>query len=186
MSIVAFSGMFALLFFGPLILGGKNRHGRHGSDEDSLAGSIIKWVVENPEMVIAICCVGVIVMNIYLLVKNTKNKYIVGIDLENDTLFFKITDLYFKNIEKVSISVSSVTFTIINKTSDMEGKTQSLRFNDIRTDELIGMIKPRHVIWSDQFNDVRRACKKLSEIGVVGIKKNGKSSSTVGDLFKPR
>jgi hypothetical protein len=183
LSVFAFTGMYGLLIFGPLLMGGKSRSRSH-TDGNGLGAEIMIFLMENTAIVLVVCAMSVVVTNIYLLVKNTKNKYIVGIDVDNEQLTFIITDLYFKKVEKRTVSVNDVSFLLRTKFSEVAGKKQILKFFDKKNEKVIGFIKPNHVIWSDQVLDIRRALKELNSMGIEGSKIVGKDNTAMGNIFK--
>lgn len=186
LSIFAFVGMYGLILFGPMFMGGRSRNRARNEDGNSFAAEIMFYFMEHLALVIGICILAVVLTNVYLLIKNTKNQYIVGIDVDDEELTFTITDLYFKKVEERIVPLSDVSFVLKSKFSDVEGKKQTLIFTDKRDKQTIGFIKPNHVIWSDQIRDIRKALKHLNSIGVEGSKVVGKDRTAMGNIFNSR
>ncbi|XOV68187.1 MAG: hypothetical protein ACFHU9_03235 [Fluviicola sp.] len=151
-STVAFVATFALLFFGPLMLGSRNRG---GNSKDGLTYQIISFVLEHPEVHVGALFAALLIMNGYIFYKNRKVKYIRKVAFDSDEVKIELTNLYFSKTKKVVIPSSHFEFYIKNTVNLDNDKKQEVIFRNKRSNEVIGIIKPKHFFWSEQLVQLR-------------------------------
>lgn len=181
-SVFAFSGMFALLFFGPIFLESKVSH--HSRNEDDLPVQFLFYLIEHPEVQFLLCFLGVLVMNFYLIFKNSRKKFIVEMEANNTHVLFGKTSLYYRKIVEVKIDIAHLEYLIHTKKSDSNEKTQTLQFIDKSTGDLVGIIKPSHHLWSDELVQIRSSLAILENLGVTKRNAESETSSAGGMIFR--
>ena len=183
-SALAFSGTFALLFFGPLLLSAKSRRRPYRDEDTSLELDIISYLLEHPEVQIGLCILAVIIYNVYIISKNSKRKYAVSISQDGDNLSIGISNLYYKTVTEHRLPIKDLAYEIKTKTSDAGEKQSTLRFIDRSKNREIAIIKPSHILWSKQIRDIRDSLKKLDSLNVIREEHNSTYTSVLGSLFK--
>lgn len=164
-SVFAFSGMFALLFFGPMFLESGGRR-RSLGDGKGIAYDFLIYLISHPEIQFLICVLAVIAYNIYLVIRNTRSKYVVSLNLVDSTIEIGMTNLYYKNTITKDLPISDLSYTIESKKDSSNEKKQTLKFVDKSTGKVIGVIKPKHFIWNEQVPQVKKALAELTQLGV--------------------
>jgi hypothetical protein len=183
-SALAFTGTFALLFFGPLLLSGKSRSRHHGNTDNDPGLLFIKFIIEHPEIQFGVSILAVLIYNLIIIKNNSKKNYAVSIDIDNYMVIIGKTNLYYKEVENVSLPLENLTYTLVTKTSDAGEKQSTLRFIDKTNRKIIAAIKPSHIIWNNQVRDIRLALRELDSLGVNKDEHNSTYTSVLGSLFK--
>lgn len=183
-SALAFTGTFALLFFGPLLLSGKSRSRHHGNNDNDPGLLFIKFIIEHPEIQVGVSVLAVLIYNLIIIKKNISRKYAISVDISDDTVIIGKTNLYYKDVANASLPLKNLTYEIATKTSDAGEKQSTLRFIDKTNREVIAIIKPSHIIWSNQVRDIRNALKELDSLGVKKEEHNSTYTSVLGSFFK--
>lgn len=172
-SAVAFVGTFAMLFFGPLMLGSRNRS---GNSENSLSYIIIEYFIEHPEVKIGISVLALVAMNIYVFVKNQKVNYIVKIASDANVINLTLTNMYFSKMKQIEIPLSDFEFYLESKVSDNTEKKQKLVFKRRSENNTIGEINPKHFFWADHLLQVRNVMHELKTYRVENINATNRKS----------
>ncbi len=159
-SVVAFVGTFAMLFFGPMMLG--SRH-RVNDVDDRLAVKFVLYILENPGVHIGLSVLAVLLTNVYLLRKNRKMRYVVGIALDEEIISFELTNLYYSKKSRIELPLSDFEFSIETKVSEINEKKRKIIFNNKMNQSNIGFIDPDHLFWSDHLIKIRNVIKELGE-----------------------
>jgi hypothetical protein len=181
-SALAFTGTFAVLFFGPLILSSRRRVGRDSENDPGL--NFIEFMFEHPEIQIGACILAVLIYNVSIAIKNSRKKYVVGLQLNQSELSIKITNLYYKEVETISTPLENLEYIIRTRNSDDGDKQSSLEFVNKETSTTIGLIKPSHIIWSDQIPAIRSALSELRKLGVEKKVQKSNHRSLGGAFFR--
>ncbi len=180
-SVFAFSGTFALLFFGPMFLFSGSSKGGQESTESALR--IIGFLLEHPLLQISICVLIVVVYNINIAKKNSKGHYLVTLTTNNNIAKMGLTNLYYKTITEIEIPIKDLKYNVQTKPSELEGKSTIINFFDHRTGNKIAVLKPYHIIWVNQIKHIKKAIGELNKLGVKGTKSKKSSFSVIGWLF---
>lgn len=159
-SVVFFVGTFALLFFGPLMLGAKSRW-KNG--ENSFNMNIIEFLLTHPIVYFGASVIAVILCNLYIFVKNKKMKYVVGVKIDNDIIEICLTNLYFSQERKVELSLSDFELNIEQRETEFKEKNQTLIFKNSKTKDIIGKINPKQAIWEDKLIEVKSMLVELKQ-----------------------
>ncbi len=167
-SVLGFTGTFALLFFGPMMLSART----HSRDSDSFGIQIIQFLFTHPEVQISLCILAVLIYNIIIFTNNSKFKYLVRIDLDEKLINIGVTNLYYKTVKYIYVTQEELEYEVITNTTDIGGKESILNLIDKKTRTIIATILPTHIIWCDQLRDIKFA---LSELKKIGISKTTKS-----------
>lgn len=183
LSALAFTGTFALLFFGPLLIAGKTQSKTlQSSDSDSMQ-DLILYIVKHPEFSIGLSIFAVVVTNTYLFIKNSKKHYVVSVELDNENIILGKTNLYYRATETISIPLKQLALQLISNKSDSGEKKSSLVFLNSEDNKPLGCINPSHIIWSKQINEIRQAIVEIETLGVPKNKLNKTRRSFIGFLF---
>lgn len=180
-SVFAFLGMFALLFFGPLLLEGKTN--RHSQSNDDLPIQFLFYMIEHPEIQYLLCFLAVLVMNLHIIYKNSRKNFIVKIEVNDTQVKFSKASLYYRKIEEQKIKTTQLEFLIKTKTSDADEKKQTLQFINKSNGRIIGIIKPSHHLWNDQLIQIRTALYTLKNLGISKKNTISNYTSVLGSLF---
>ncbi len=159
-SAVAFAGTFALLFFGPIMLGARRKG---GDSEDSLSYNAVEFILNHPEVHVGASVLAVVIMNLFILVKNRKIKYITKIGIDEDKVQIELVNLYFTRRNQISIPKSDFDFYIKSSVSDDNEKKQTIIFRNTRESRVVGEIKPSHFFWSEQIIQLRNMIGELKD-----------------------
>lgn len=183
-SVFAFSGTFALLFFGPMFLAAGSSDGQ-GVDDATADTTLnfIGYMLEHPAVEVSICLFVVLVYNITIAVKNARRNYLVIIDVNDGHVQLGLTNSYYKTVEQIEIPINNLEYQIIKKSSELSGKTSRVKFFNNRTGSLIAIIQMDYIIWEAQVKDIKKALVKLDELGVKRGKTQESSFSIIGKLF---
>lgn len=158
-TVFTFMGTFAILIFVPLMLGGKSSV---VPTEDRLAYSIVDYLFHHPEIQIGIPIAAAALMNIYLIFKNRKIKYIVKIEHNASNIQFDLTNLYFSKQVQMELPLSDLEFYLENKVNDDNEKQQKIVFRNAVQNVIIGEIKPDHIFWSERLLHIREVIHELN------------------------
>jgi hypothetical protein len=82
-SAIAFTGTFAMLFFGPIIFGGRKSAYRNN---DHFVTSIIKNLFDHPLLYFGLCVLAVAIINAYIVYTNRKIKYTTKIEFDDEKI----------------------------------------------------------------------------------------------------
>lgn len=158
-SAVAFIGTFALLFFGPMMLGRR----RNVNGEDSLTFKLVQYIIEHPEIQVGISVLAVLFTNFYIIIKNKKIKYIIKIEQGEETIRMELTNLYYTKSQQIEISKSDFEFYFENSVTRDNEKRQTIVFNNKRDNKTIGEINTQHFFWSEYSLQLRKVIHELKE-----------------------
>lgn len=163
-SAVAFVGTFALMFFGPMFLGGKRR--RSGDYENSLSYQLIVYINEHPEVHVGASILAVIVYNIYLVIKNSKSKYISSVSVSESEVILGRTNLYFSKFEEIIVPIQNFQFILEKKVNSSNEKKSIIIFKDINQSKEIGRILPDHFAWEEKLIQIKNMIAELKEFRI--------------------
>lgn len=159
-SAVAFIGTFAMLFFGPMMLG-SSRGGNNS--ENSLSYQLIEYFIKHPEVQIGLSLLAVVIMNGYIFYKNRKVKYIVKIEQDAPVIRLELTNLYFSRRTQVEILATDFEFTVENSVSENNEKRQKIIFRNKIDNKTIGEIDPKHFLWSEHLVQLKNMIRELDQ-----------------------
>lgn len=158
-SVVAFIGTFAMLFFGPMMLGSKSR----GVDaEDRLSYTIIKFIIEHPEIQIGLSVLAVVIINIYIIFKNHKIKHITHLAHDENHIQIELTNLYFSKTKKVEIPTANFEYSIEKLRTYNNEKRLKIIFRNKSKNTIIGEINPKHSFWSEHLIQLKGMIQELN------------------------
>ena len=180
-SVFAMAGTFALLFFIPLFAGGKNS-GRGRSNDWAI--DFIVYMAKHPAIQVGICVLVALAYNIYIFYTHKKRNYVVGLSSMDEKVALTLTNLYYQRTVTLVVPLKNLEYKVITKTSDIDGKTTNIHFVEKDSQNIVGVIKPGHVIWSKHKKPIMEALYQLHLLGVKStrVKKGGQSS--VETFFK--
>ncbi len=158
-SAVAFIGTFAMLFFGPMMLG----RSRSVNGEDSLTFKFVQYLIEHPEIQIGLSVLAVLITNFYIFIKNKKIKYIIKIEQDEKTIRIELTNLYYTKSKQTEIPKSDFEFYFKNSITQDNEKRQTIVFNNTRDNKIIGEINTKHFFWSEHSLQLRKVINELKE-----------------------
>lgn len=156
-SAVAFIGTFALLFFGPMMLGRSTRV----NGEDGLSFKIVQYLIEHPEIQVGLSILAILIANFYILIKNKKIKYIVKIEQDEKAIILHLTNLYYTKSRLIEISNSDFEFYFKNSVTQDNEKRQTIVFNKKRDNKTIGEINTKHFFWSEHRIQIMKVINEL-------------------------
>ena len=159
-TVFAMSGTFALLFFGPFLLGAKSSSRHRGDGTEELSLNIIGYFVTHPFAQLTICLVVALIVNIYIIYQNRKRKYVFTIELDENNYKIGLSNLFYRNTEVIEINKEALIIDIIQKKVEND-KWTKYKIKNAQTHEIIGEIDPRHVLWSDHKKELKSAFKNL-------------------------
>lgn len=156
-TVVSFVGAYALLFFGPMLLGGRRGNG--------IGKDIVFYLVKHGEVHLLISLLICILYNAYTYIKNSKVNCVVGVQYESGHFDLKLTDRYFRKLHSIRIEAAKLKVEF-EKNPDEEGrpKTKGILFRDLSTQRVIGKIVPSHLFWSESLLEVRSCLAEIREI----------------------
>ncbi len=99
-----FVGTFAMLFFGPMLLDGRN----HRSGENGLGYYIVVFLLEHPMVQIGISALATLGYNIYTFIVNRKIKYVVQVHVTSDMAEIHLTNLYYSKMKIIQIPLTEL------------------------------------------------------------------------------
>lgn len=155
-----FVGTFALLFFGPMFLDGRN----HRSNEHGLGYYIVVFLLEHPKVQIGICVLTSVVYNVYTVIVNRKVKYVVQVYVIEDLAEIHLTNLYYSKVKTIQIPLNDLSYKIESKVTDTNEKKQKLKFINQKTMETIGIIDTKHFFWSEKIREIRAMLAELKSL----------------------
>ncbi|MFT5819518.1 MAG: hypothetical protein ACI8ZM_000742 [Crocinitomix sp.] len=182
-TVFAFSGTFALLFFGPLFMAAGSRGGSQREAAVDRSLGILGWLFEHPEVQVSICLLVVVIYNITIIRKNSRKNYLVSFDIDGPRGVLGLTNLYYKTTEEIEILIENLEYEVQIKSVDKREKTSALKFFDTKSGNEIAVIKPRYILWNTQVKDVKKALWELDQLGVKKTKSKKNASSFIGFLF---
>jgi hypothetical protein len=159
-STVAFTGTFAMLFFGPLMAGSK---GNDGDTENSLVLQIILYVINHPEIPIGLSALAVVIANVYIVFKNQQIKYIVKIEYDESKIQLELTNLYYTKRQQIEIPTADFEFYFEDSITEDHEKLQKIVFRNTFENRSIGEINPKHFFWSEHLIQVKNVIQELKE-----------------------
>lgn len=172
-SAVAFIGTFAMLFFGPMMAGSRNR----GMDaENSLSYKIIHYLIEHPEVQIGLSVVAVVITNCYILIKNQTVKYIVKIEFDERAIRMELTNLYYTKRKQIEIPATHFEFYIENSVTGDNEKRQKIVFRNTVDQSIIGEINTKHFLWSEHLLQLKNVILELNEYRTLNKTENNHKS----------
>ncbi|MDX1348819.1 MAG: hypothetical protein R3279_01160 [Putridiphycobacter sp.] len=177
-SVFAMAGTFTLTIFVPLFSGAKSRNSR-----DSSADLLI-FFLEHPGITFGLCVGVTLIYNIYTFSSNKKRNYVVGMRHTDGQIIFGLTNIYYKQTHEISVPVVNLEYKVITKTSDIDGETTTIHFVEKDTQNIVGVIKPGHVIWSKHKKAIMEALYQLHLLGVKSTRVKKGGTSSVEALFK--
>jgi len=170
-SAVAFIGTFAMLFFGPMMAGSRSR----GVDaEDRLSFKIIQYLIEHPEVQIGLSVFAVVILNIYIIFKNQKIKYIVKIEYDDSVIQMELTNLYYSKKQQIEIPTKDFEFYIENSVTEDNEKRQKIVFRNTLENRTVGEINTKHFFWSDHMIQLRNVIQELEQYRKISITANNR------------
>jgi len=185
-TVIAFIGTFSILFFGPLFLSASSRdqsYGKEGTTDWSI--NFLGYLIEHPEVQIGICAAVVLIYNGWIIFKNSKRNAVISIENLGSTLKFGLTNLYYRKVSFLEINIDAITLESHVKSLESDEWTE-LRFNNKKTGEIVGIIRPQHVLWTNKIKELNAALRMLDklDIGCQIIKKP--YGSIIGWFFRKK
>ena len=159
-SVYAFVGMFALLFFGPLMMEGRRR----GDKGEGPGAHFLHYMVDHPEVQFAVCAAAVIAYNIYVVFRNSPTKFVVSIRIKDDLIEVGLTNLYYKKVITKSVQLSDFYYVIDTQKVGEKEKKQTLKLIDGSTSNVIGIIKPSYFIWEKHLTQLKGAIQEMKKL----------------------
>lgn len=181
-SAVAFTGTFALLFFGPLFLAPRSRH-LSSQDEVPPSISFLEYMLEHPMVQIGICIVVVIIYNVRIFLSNNQRTAVIFIGLQDDQIEIRTSDRYFRGEQKLQIPLEQFGFQIVAKADDSGDGSSEVHFIQTSSNKILGKIQTSHAIWNAHIPTIREALKALEALGVQKLKTRRRSSGLFAALF---
>jgi soluble cytochrome b562 len=155
-----FVGTFAMLFFGPMLLDGRN----HRSGENGLGYYIVVFLLEHPKVQIGISVLTAFGYNIYTFIVNRKIKYIVQVHITADLAEIHLTNLYYSKMKIVQVPLADLSYKIENKVTDNNEKKQKVKFFNQGTSEVVGIIDMKHFFWAENIRAIRTMLAELKSL----------------------
>lgn len=160
-----------MLFFGPLLLGSRSRT---GEVEDSLSFNLIQYLFEHPEVQIGLSVLAVVFINIYIVFKNQKMKYIVKMEYDDSVIQMELTNLYYSKKQLVETPTKDFEFFIENSVSDDNEKHQKIVFRNALENNILGEINLQHFFWSEELVQLKNLIKELEQFRKKSIITNNR------------
>lgn len=181
-SVFAFSGTFALLIFMPLFIAAKSKT-KHNNLESNYSADFIIYLSQNPLVAVFICGFITFFYNLKILYNNSQKIHVIGIRVKGDDIYFDKTNVRFQGLEETSLLLNDLYYEIRTKTVDESSKTQKLTFYEKKTNKVIGVIQPDHLLWNKHIKNIRYALIELSKLGVEKKTSQKNTNSMASQFF---
>lgn len=156
-SAVAFIGTFAMLFFGPMLLEARSRD----TSTDSLGAQLVFYLIDHPEVQFGLSILAVVICNVYLIWRNRKMKYIVGITKDDNVLELQLTNLYYSKTTPIQVDLTNVEIKLESKVSSSNEKKQRIFFRRKNDTAIIGEMDLRYLFWSENLPQLKFMLQEL-------------------------
>lgn len=168
-SLACGSGLFALAFFGP-------------SDADIMIWMTDYFLTDHPDRGLMVLGCLIVVVNLYIIFKNSRKHHIVGIQYDDDhhIFHFDLISMYSNRAKQVSIPKQELGYGPHHKSSFLLGNSPKefggediwrksyIRFYHENkydtTQEEIGRIDPEGIIWQGENRLLRKTFAMLKQV----------------------
>ena len=158
---LSFISCWALLFFGPLFLGGRSRGNRENIFTDFWV-----YLLEHDELYIGICIIVTITASLIYFAYNSFSSFIVGFDFRDDhrQLVLKKKKGYSNKIHEKLLRYEGLKFIFKKNKSEILNKNY-LAITVFNMGKKEGTISSLDVSWLKQEEVMVKLKKKLEEVG---------------------
>ncbi|MEO1417884.1 MAG: hypothetical protein AAFW00_21550 [Bacteroidota bacterium] len=151
MSVWAFVGTYALLFFGPILL----------LDDIELSA----YFLDHPPLKFGLCLAVVVLFNLFIVIRNSRKQHIIGLVYREETkdLLFELINLYSRSSRQVIFPLSEVSWER-KKVSIYGLESKKILIFKHKSEKVFARIDPSLNPWEQRKKDIREGMKKLIQI----------------------
>lgn len=179
-TVFALVGTFALLIFGPMIMGGRNT--RHGGGDTAI--HILDFFMSNLWIQVLICCTVALVYNFKIYRKNNRVNYLISAEVFNDNIRLMTNTFYFNRPNEVIVAPFDLKVKILSKYNDVEGRYHFFEFIHQPKNEKICCIKSNTFLYENMPFKIRELIQELKKRGTKVEQHQKKHKSAFDTIFK--